>query len=81
MENILRQSIMEAEELLQQYVAGEKNFKGITLVGIDLTGADLSNANFTRANLRNVILKDANIILRSLPSCFYSSICFIHFSF
>ncbi|MEA5553939.1 pentapeptide repeat-containing protein, partial [Anabaena cylindrica UHCC 0172] len=37
---------MDAEELLQRYAAGERNFSGV-----DLREADLSSAELGRANL------------------------------
>ena len=50
---------MTAEELLERYAAGERNFSGADLKGADLRGTNLSPINFENANLRNADLSGA----------------------
>ena len=55
---------MTAEELLERYAAGERDFSGINvreayLEGAVLTGINLSRANLQVANLKNAILDGA----------------------
>jgi uncharacterized protein YjbI with pentapeptide repeats len=72
----IKEQIMSAEELINRYQAGERDFKEIKLVraglkGVDLSeadlsvadlaGADLSAANLSGANLSGAILKGANL--------------------
>jgi uncharacterized protein YjbI with pentapeptide repeats len=62
---------MDAEELLQRYAAGERDFSGVDLSGVNLnigkldkydpsrnnlSGINLSGANLTRADMRCVNL-------------------------
>ena len=42
---------MDANELLERYTAGERDFQGLNLHGVFLGGADLTGANLTKANL------------------------------
>ncbi|MDZ7959621.1 MAG: pentapeptide repeat-containing protein [Aulosira sp. DedQUE10] len=52
---------MTAEELLELYAAGERDFSGINLEEANLSGANLSKANFSRANLLGADLSEANL--------------------
>ncbi|MEG4350561.1 TerD family protein [Microcoleus sp. LAD1_D3] len=68
-----------AEEFLQRYQEGERDFTGINLAGVDLSGktleypislsqANLSNANLSNANLVKVNLIGANLQGANLKS-------------
>lgn len=72
----LRSLKIPINELLSQYAAGERDFRGVNLsdqflVGVDLSGADLSEArlhgavleaaNLTRVNLMRTDLSGANL--------------------
>lgn len=52
---------MTAEELLQRYAAGQRDFQGVNLSEEILSWADLTGANLSGANLRGVILNWANL--------------------
>ena len=47
---------MTAEQLLEAYAAGERDFRGA-----DLFGADLRSAHLNGADLRGAFLRDANL--------------------
>ncbi len=54
-------------QLLQRYMAGERQFQGCDLVrahlaGVNLSGADLSRAQLMLANLAEVVLADSRLI-------------------
>lgn len=74
-----QESAIAAEEFLQRYKEGERDFTGINLAGIDLSGktleypislsqANLSNANLSNANLVKVNLIGANLQGANLKS-------------
>ncbi len=51
-----------AEEFLQRYEEGERDFTGINLAGVDLSGKTLdSNVSLSQANLSNANLANANL--------------------
>ncbi|MEQ8540779.1 MAG: pentapeptide repeat-containing protein [Coleofasciculus sp. D1-CHI-01] len=52
---------MTAEELLQRYAAGQRDFQGVNLSDEVLSWADLTGANLSGANLSGVILNWANL--------------------
>jgi uncharacterized protein YjbI with pentapeptide repeats len=57
---------MNADELLDRYEAGERDFSGVFLAGVNLSGVDLrgimlQKANLRFANLRDAILADADL--------------------
>lgn len=59
--------LMDAEELLERYAAGERCLRGINLHGadlrgIDLRGVDLSDANLSDTDLSDADLRDADLI-------------------
>ena len=54
--------MMTAEELLEQYATGERNFRSADLTGADLSGADLTSADLTGATLSSATLVDAQLI-------------------
>ena len=63
---------MTAEELLERYAAGERDFAGVDLNGAVLTGinldrADLSRVNFTGANLSGYYGKSLSLKFRKTP--------------
>ena len=59
---------MKAEELLEKYAAGQRDFKGAQLSGIDLKGADLSEINLQNANLSGSELSEAIFTKANLGS-------------
>lgn len=52
---------MTADELLQRYAAGQRDFQGVNLSGEILSWADLTGANLSEANLSGVILNWSNL--------------------
>jgi 2-iminobutanoate/2-iminopropanoate deaminase len=52
---------MDAEELLQKYAAGQRQFHSVNLRGIDLQGVNLSEIDFYNADLTGADLTGANI--------------------
>jgi uncharacterized protein YjbI with pentapeptide repeats len=73
---IVNDNSIDAEELIERYAAGERDFadislkwedlSGANLAGVNLTGAifirvNLSKANLSSANLTNTSLKSANL--------------------
>lgn len=50
-----------AEELIKQYEAGERDFRGADLAGASLDGANLEGASFGHCNLRGANLSGANL--------------------
>lgn len=52
---------MTAQELLDRYATGERDFAGVDLHGIDLSGAILCGINFDRADLSNANFKGADL--------------------
>jgi len=51
----------DAQQLLQQYQQGERNFPGVELCNADLTGAWLSGVNLQGAVLSGAVLVGANL--------------------
>ncbi len=49
------------DELLRQYGAGERDFRGINLSDQTLNRVNLSGVNFSQANLANIVLEKANL--------------------
>ncbi|MEH2240017.1 pentapeptide repeat-containing protein [Nostoc sp.] len=52
---------MEAEEVLQRYAAGQRNFCGINLQGIHMRGVHLRGVNLSWADLSRASLMDVNL--------------------
>lgn len=52
---------MKANELIERYNAGERNFAGIDLRFANLSQADLSGADLSRANLQGANLQQATL--------------------
>ena len=52
---------ISAEEFLQRYQEGERDFTGINLAGVNLTGKSLSQVNFSSANLSGAELSGTNL--------------------
>ena len=50
-----------ADELLERYLAGERNFATAQLVNADLSGADLRGANFSDADLTDATFERADL--------------------
>ncbi|MCC3416308.1 MULTISPECIES: pentapeptide repeat-containing protein [unclassified Microcoleus] len=53
--------VMETQELLRRYAAGERRFEGIVLYRADLRGVDLHNIIMPNAHLANANLSGANL--------------------
>jgi len=52
---------ISAEEFLQRYQEGERDFTGINLAGVNLTGKSLSQVNLSSANLSSAELSGTNL--------------------
>jgi uncharacterized protein YjbI with pentapeptide repeats len=52
---------MDNQELIRQYNAGNRDFRGVDLAGSILLGVNLSQANFYRAILSKAKLFEANL--------------------
>ena len=52
---------MTAEELLERYAAGERDFSGVDLRGVNLSGANLYGVMLYDADLRGANLGGANL--------------------
>ena len=52
---------MTAEELLERYATGERDFKGVDLSGVDLKDAELRGINLSQANLSGTDLSGADL--------------------
>lgn len=52
---------ISAEEFLQRYQEGERDFTGINLPGVNLTGKSLSQVNLSSANLSGAELSGTNL--------------------
>ncbi len=54
---------MTAEELLQHYAAGERDFRssGLSYIGDAVANADLSNVNFSGLNLNDSYMEGVNL--------------------
>lgn len=58
---------LEREQLIQRYMAGERDFQGLDLIqanlsGVNLSGADLSRTQLMLANLGEVVLEDSRLM-------------------
>ncbi|MCC3421240.1 MAG: pentapeptide repeat-containing protein [Microcoleus sp. PH2017_29_MFU_D_A] len=53
--------VIETQELLRRYAAGERRFEGIVLYRADLRGVDLHNIIMPNAHLANANLSGANL--------------------
>ncbi len=60
--------LMDAEELLARYAAGERDFIGVDLSEAHLVNANLSRANLGNANLSRAYLMDANLSSTNLSN-------------
>jgi hypothetical protein len=67
---VLKAVVMTAEELLERYAAGERDFRGITLYEANLIRADLRSADFSNADLSGSYLIAAN-----LKNCIFQRTC------
>lgn len=57
------EAAMSAEEFLQRYDEGERDFTGVNLAGVNLSGKTLeSNVSLSQANLSNANLANAKLI-------------------
>lgn len=59
------------EQLVQRYMAGERDFQGLDLIqanlsGVNLSGVDLSRAQLMLANLAEVVLEDSRLLSANL---------------
>jgi uncharacterized protein YjbI with pentapeptide repeats len=71
---VLEVEVMSAEELLERYAAGERDFGGIDLKEADLTGTDLSDINLSNANLIDVDLSEANLTSADLSGVRFTNV-------
>ncbi|APB35202.1 pentapeptide repeat-containing protein [Gloeomargarita lithophora Alchichica-D10] len=58
---------LDRDQLIQRYMAGERDFQGLDLIqanlsGVNLSGADLSRAQLMLANLGEVVLEDSRLM-------------------
>ncbi len=60
----------KANELLQLYSAGERDFQGIELIGAKLSGAILSDANFSRAEMMLASLNEVSMVRTKLKGVY-----------
>ncbi|MEG4146218.1 TerD family protein [Microcoleus sp. Pol12B5] len=52
---------ISAEDFLQRYNQGERDFTGVNLAGVNLSGKSLHNVNLSSANLSGAELSEANL--------------------
>lgn len=57
----------DADEFLNRYADGERNFVGINLCGVVLEGRDLRGANLSEANLSGADLRGVTMSTRCKP--------------
>ncbi|MEZ2240953.1 pentapeptide repeat-containing protein [Microcoleus sp.] len=57
---------ISAEEFLQRYEEGERDFTGINLAGVDLSGKTLHSVNLSNANLSRAELSEADLSYANL---------------
>lgn len=57
---------MSVEELLEQYIAGVRDFNGVNLSEANLSSAKLQGVNFSHANLNVVNFSGANLMFANL---------------
>ena len=66
---------MTAEELLQRYTNGERDFSNVSIVGEELIGVDLREINFRQAdlnvNFEQSDLRDAVFESASVAECLF----------
>ncbi len=55
------EAVISAEDFLQRYEEGERDFTGVNLAGVNLSGKSLSQVNLSRANLSGAELSEANL--------------------
>ncbi|KAM3090154.1 pentapeptide repeat-containing protein [Phormidesmis sp. 146-35] len=77
--SLVEGGVLSAEDLLERYAAGERDFSGIYLIrlkfgkkfpmGVDLSGINLSGANLSESDLRKVNLSGANLSGADLSNC------------
>jgi uncharacterized protein YjbI with pentapeptide repeats len=65
---------MTAEELLERYAAGERDFSGVDLREADLTAIDLSCINLSNANLVDVDLSEAKLTSANLSGVRFTNV-------
>ncbi|MEG4856329.1 pentapeptide repeat-containing protein [Microcoleus sp. K1-B6] len=57
---------ISAEDFLQRYNQGERDFTGVNLAGVNLSRRVLSQVNFSRANLSGAELSETNLYCSNL---------------
>jgi DNA-binding XRE family transcriptional regulator len=77
--SLVEDGVLSAEDLLERYAAGERDFSGIYLIrlkfgkkfpmGVDLSGINLSGSNLSESDLRKVNLSGANLSGADLSNC------------
>jgi hypothetical protein len=60
---------MTAQQLLEAYENGQRDFIGANLTGANLAGANLAGANLTGANLAGANLNNINTLNTNLSNC------------
>jgi uncharacterized protein YjbI with pentapeptide repeats len=66
---ILGVGVMTAEELLERYATGERDFKGITIWAANFINADLRGIDLSGSNLKRVQMIAANLEGANLSGC------------
>jgi Pentapeptide repeats (8 copies) len=72
---VLERGVMTAEELLERYAAGERDFSGIQLDGGELTSSNLSGINLSDADLSEQYLKEVNLVGANLRNVGFGRAC------
>jgi uncharacterized protein YjbI with pentapeptide repeats len=71
--NDFRRRIMDREELLRRYAAGERDFSGVSLRGLDFSDCNLSGINLSNADLSETEWDGANLSRANLSSAILQS--------
>ncbi|MEM7590075.1 MAG: pentapeptide repeat-containing protein [Cyanobacteria bacterium P01_A01_bin.83] len=72
-----RQIANKAQQLLELYSKGERNFQGIELIGAELNGAFLCNADFSNAEMMLASLNEVSMENTKLNRAYLSGADFI----
>ena len=72
-----RQIANKAQQVLELYGAGERNFQAIELIGAELNGAFLCNADFSHAEMMLASLNEVSMERTKLNQAYLSGVDFI----